>query len=525
MKTYLIILVYLSTLNFITAQNSKINWIHQEEGEGSGIGQSITSDDNSIYTAGSFTDTCWFGSTSIISNGGFDMYLSKYDKTGNFLWVQQYGGKEYDTPLSITYNDGHIYTTGFFSDTISFEETTLIAKGEYDIFITDHDPEGNLNWVKQIGGAEKDQGYSITTDNNNFIYISGIFQNTVIFDDTSLASNGDYDTFLAKLDNAGNIIWVNHAGGAGADLGISVTSDNLNNIYLTGSFEDTAVFNDTAIISSGFQDVFIAKYNSSGDLLWIRKAGGEWGDNGSSIFADENDAIYLTGMFGGTAFFNHDTLVSNGEFDVYIAKYSITGELIWIEGFGSPENDQPNSIIGDNNSIYVSCWFQDDAIIGDTLLLEHTSHILQLSNSGILQDIIQIGNYNRNTCTIDTHKDIYATGSFHNTTIFGDTSLTSTNMGADIFVCKIIYENSSNINYYAFKSNFKIYPNPAQSEITISGIEGTIDEVSIYNRLGQKVIHQRGTSNMVDVSSLVPNMYVVEVVVDGVRIREKLVVK
>lgn len=97
-------------------------------------------------------------------------------------------------------------------------------------------------------------------------------------------------------------------------------------------------------------------------------------------------------------------------------------------------------------------------------------------------------------------------------------------MGSDIFVCKIIYENSSHINYYTFESDFKIYPNPAQSEIMISGINGSIEEVNIYNRLGQSVIHQRGTGNKLNVSNLVPGMYVLEVLIENIRIREKLVI-
>ncbi|NQT77711.1 MAG: T9SS type A sorting domain-containing protein [Bacteroidetes bacterium] len=524
MKAYVIILAFFFTHNFVSAQNSKIKWIHQEGGMGTDIGQSITSDDNFIYSAGTFSDTCWFGNTSIIAKGLFDIYISKYDKSGNFIWAKDYGGKEYDRPLCIMHNNGHLYTVGFFSDTISFEETTLIAKGECDIFITDHDTEGNLNWVKQFGGAGSDQGYSITTDNDNFLYLSGIFQNTVIFDNTSLTSNGDYDIFLAKLDNEGNVLWINQGGGAEADLGLSVTSDNFNNIYLTGNFKDSAVFNDTVLISSGFQDIFIAKYNSSGDLLWIRKAGGEWGALGSSIIADENEDIYLTGIFGGTAFFNSDTIVSNGEFDIYIAKYNRIGELLWITGFGSSAMDRSYCIVGDNNSIYVTCYFQGDALIGDSLLLDSKSHILQLSNGGIIQDIIEVGNYYTNTCVIDNNNDIYATGSFMNTTIFGDTSLTSTNMGTDIFICKIIYENSSHINYYTFESDIKIFPNPAHSEIMISGINGSIEEVNIYNRLGQRIIHQRGTSNKLDVSNLIPGMYVIEVVIENMRIKEKLII-
>ncbi len=500
------------TIYWVYSQNSEIEWIKQEGGNTTNIGCSITSDENYIYNTGIFTDTCFIGDTVLISNGSYDTYISKYDKQGNFLWVKQFGGNDYNRSNSIVYNNGHIYTTGFFRDTAFFEGTTLISNGDYDIFITDQNTDGTLNWVKQIGGVERDQGYSITTDSNNDIYLSGIFQDTVNFGDTTLISYGDYDICLAKLDNAGNIIWINQAGGTGTDIGISVASDNYDNIYMTGYFEDTAVFNGTSLISLGFQDIFIAKYNNSGNLVWIQKAGGDWGALGSSITTDDYDKIYITGIFGGTAFFGNDTVVSNGEFDMYITKYDNLGKLLWIKTFGGAGFDEGNCIVNDNDFIYVTCYFQDEALIEDTLLLDHTSHIFQFSNSGRLLDIIQTGNYYRNKFIIDNSRDVYVTGAFSQTQIFGDTILTSTGNHYDIFIAKIVYINTG-IEEIEFDPGLKIYPNPANSYINIEIDEDAI--ISIVNINGQLIKQYLFFNDMsektFDISGFSPGLYIIKI--------------
>ncbi|MBC8489254.1 MAG: T9SS type A sorting domain-containing protein [Bacteroidetes bacterium] len=512
MKIIKLAIAFFFTLNFVNAQNSRIEWIKQEGGNSEEIGCSITSDDDYIYNTGVFADTCFIGDTVLISNGLSNMYISKYDKESNFIWVKQFGGNDYVRSMFITHNNAHIYTTGFFSDTAYFEDTTLISKGYYDLFITDQSTDGNLNWVKQIGGIESDQGYTIATDSYNNIYLSGAFQDTVNFGDTTLISYGDYDIFLAKLDNTGNVKWVQHSGGKGTDLGLSIISDNSDNICLTGYFEDTAVFNDTLLFSLGFQDIFIAKYNNSGNLVWIQQAGGDWGAYGSSITTDDSDNIYITGIFGGTAFFGNDTVVSNGEFDIYVAKYDSSGKLLLIKTYGSAGFDHCKSIVTDNDFIYVSCNFQDEALIEDTLLLEQTSHIFQFSNTGQLLDIIQTGNYYRNECIIDKRRDVYVTGAFYQTQIFGDTILTTTGFHYDIFIAKIIYNNTG-IEKIEIDPKIKIYPNPATSYINIESDEDAI--ISIVNINGQLLKQylfvKDKSEKTFDISSFAPGLYIIKI--------------
>nr|NQU91428.1 T9SS type A sorting domain-containing protein [Bacteroidota bacterium] len=496
--------------NVIIAQTSSIGWITQAGGNSDDIGNSIACDENYVYNTGIFTDTCLIGDTVLISHGSFDTYISKYDKEGNFIWVRQFGGSGSDRSIKITYHNGHVYTTGFFSDTVSIGNNTLYCHGVYDMFLIDFDTNGELNWIRQVGGSGRDQGYALTTDTYNNIYLSGIFQDTLSIDGMTLFSKGEYDIFIAKLDDTGNTKWINQAGGTGEDIGMSLSRDNSDNIYLTGSFEDTATFGDTTITSLGYQDIFIAKYNSSGGLEWLQKAGGDWGAHGASITTDDFGNFYVSGIFGGTAFFGNDSVVSNGWFDVYLAKFASSGKLQWINTYGSIERDFGYSVVTDNEYIYLSCFFHDETAIEDTILSGQTAHIFQFSNAGELLDMIQTGGYYRNKCTIDDKSALFVTGANSQSQVFGDTVISSTGFNSDAFITRINYEHTG-LKEFEMQPPLIFYPNPARSYINIKHNEdATISIVNLNGQIMKQYVSDKNIGDKIlDVSDLPPGIFII----------------
>lgn len=491
MKKYSLIFGFLLAIDLIYAQSSTIDWIFQNNSTSEAMGRSVTTDENFVYTTGTFSDTCFIGDTSLISNGSFDIYISKYDKEGNFVWVKSFGGSEYDMAVQILHKDGHIFTIGSFKDTVAFEDTTLISNGGYDMFCMDMDVDGNLNWVKQMGGSGRDQGYAITTDDDYNIYLTGIFQDTLNFDGILLVSRGDYDIFIAKLDITGNTIWVNQAGGTGEDLGLSITADSFENVYVTGSYEDTVTFGDTTVSSLGYQDIFVAKYKNTGELDWLKSFGGDWGDMGNSIITDNADNFYFSGIFGGTVFFGNDSVVSNGWFDVFVSKFNTSGEIQWIKTFGSPERDNSFSMVTDNEYVYLSCFFEEETIIEDALLPRVSAQLFQFSNTGTLTDKIQIGQYYNNRCAIDNKSALFITGANHGSQVFGDTILSSS--GMDIFLTRINY-NHTGVQELIKKEFVNAYPNPVTKGKVNFAFENSEHnrnmELRIYNILGNEVSRQ-----------------------------------
>ena len=139
-------------------------------------------------------------------------------------------------------DNGNVYTTGYFAGTCDFDPSSqtynLTSFGNDDIFITKLDGSGNFIYAKQMGGPFYDMGYSMTFDSNENLYITGTFAGTCDFDPSSatynLQSFGANDIFITKLDSLGNFVWAKKMGGINDQLGYSIDVDNSGNVFTTG---------------------------------------------------------------------------------------------------------------------------------------------------------------------------------------------------------------------------------------------------------------------------------------------------
>ena len=229
--------------------------------------------------------------------GIFTSYSNAQNST--LEWAHSFGTSGWEHGNSITTTTfGNVYVTGTFYDTLDFDPgpgiSNLISNGLRDIFIQKLDAAGNLIWAKSLGANYADNGYSVTSDSHENVYITGDFHFTVDFDPgigvCNLTSIGQTpsaprpNVFVLKLDSSGNFIWAKCMQGLGGSTGNCITTDINDNVYLTGNFYDTADFNPnsgvTNLISNGSTDIFVQKLNSSGNLLWAKSMGGLWYDKG-----------------------------------------------------------------------------------------------------------------------------------------------------------------------------------------------------------------------------------------------------
>lgn len=325
--------------------NGNFLWVKQMGGSSSDGINALTIDTfGNIYTTGTFQGTVDFDPsinvTNLTSNGDKDIFIQKLNAYGVFQWVKKMGGLESDAGVSIaTDNTGNIFTTGNFKDTVDFNPNTginnLISSGNWDVFIQKLDTNGNFLWAKQFGGVNNDHSLSLKLDTSGNIYTTGNFKESVDFNpgtgSFNLTSIGDYDIFIQKLDNNGNFIWANRIGGISQDKCWSMDLDALGNIYTTGFFREAVDFDPglgTAFLfsTSGGTDTYIQKLNNNGELIWAKKIGGIYFDEGQEITVDNADNIYLTGDFEGVADFDPGTGISNltsvGNKDAYVLKLS-----------------------------------------------------------------------------------------------------------------------------------------------------------------------------------------------------------
>jgi len=219
---------------------------------------------------------------------------------------------------------GNSYVTGTFSGTVDFDPGpsiyNLSSNGSNDIFISKFDKQGNFIWAKKIGGSNDDWASSIAVDVYGDILITGSFQSTSDFDPGNgvfnLTSAGYYDLFLLKLNSYGNFIWAKRVGGGTShEKGYGLTVDGSGSIYMTGFYGGIVDFDPGPgtynLPTSGAEESFICKFDQAGNLMWAKNISGRAAEIGSSIALDSFGNVYCTGLFYGHTDFDTDGCALN----------------------------------------------------------------------------------------------------------------------------------------------------------------------------------------------------------------------
>jgi hypothetical protein len=330
-----------------------------------GLNIAVDASGNS-YVTGSFQGSAGFDATTLVSAGGTDIFVVKYDAGGALVWAKAAGGAGADLGFGIVADAaGNIYVTGVFTGSAAFDATTLASAGSFDIFLAKYDPSGALMWAKSAGGSGADFGFGVAVDISGNSYVTGRFTGNATFDAVTLVDNGGGDIFVAKYDPSGMLVWAKGDGGTSLEQSNGVALEASGNIYVTGFFQGSSVFG----VSAGLFDIFVAKYDASGTLVWSEAAGGTGSDIGNGIAMDASGNSYITGVFAGCATFGATTLISAGANDIFVAKYDASGSLLWAKAAGGVSADQGADLTVDaSGNSFVTGAFAGSATF-DTIIL------------------------------------------------------------------------------------------------------------------------------------------------------------
>lgn len=290
-----------------------------------------------------------FGTNTVTGYGIIDAFVAKMDPSGNWLWVRNGGGNNYDYSFGVdTDAAGNVYYTGRFSGTATFGPYTYTmydTSGGSDIFAAKLDGEGNWLWAERFGGTNSDYGRTVAVDGGGNVYLSGYYGGTAAFGAYSITSAGGLDVYLAKLDSSGTPLWVRSAGGSQREFGFGIALDNLGAVYLAGAFQQTAYFGPFTLTQGDNEDeIFVAKVDSAGNWIWALRAGGIDDDTGNGVCADGSGNVYVTGSIQGPASFGTIELTTTGLYDIFVAKIGSGGET----GIPVPPEDLALTISGED---------------------------------------------------------------------------------------------------------------------------------------------------------------------------------
>lgn len=379
-------------------------WAKCAGGTDSDIGRSIGVDIyGNCYVTGSYSSPTLILDTITLQNyGSGDIFIVKYDSLGNLLWAKNAIGSSNDYPMDITLDQyGNSYITGaFWSPTLTFGSNTLINTYSYDIFIVKFNPSGNALWAKSAGGSSYDFSNSICVDNNGNSYITGYYlSDTISFDSLNLTNNStSYNIFLAKYNSTGNIEWVKKAGNSSNNYGKSIACDTNGNCYITGSYLGSPItFGSINLINYGGEDVFVVKYDSSGNVLWAKNAIGTFDDAGKSISVDLNGNCYVSGYFRSYSIKFGSITVTNVDYkDIFVVKYNSLGNALWAKSAGGVgyEEGYSNSV-SNNGELLLTGYFNSPMItFANTTLVGNSSSNVFVSK--ISNQITNLSEFDKN---------------------------------------------------------------------------------------------------------------------------------
>lgn len=314
-----------------------------------------------VYSTGRFYGTVDFdpgpGIASLTAFGNADVFVTKFNAAGSLVWVKQLGGTSIDLAYSIACDgNNNVIVTGNFQSTFDCDPgagVSFLLASNNDVFIVKLNSNGNLVWGKSLSGTGNEYSLSISTDASNNVYTTGYYTGSCDFDPGPLVFNitsagGSDDLFISKLDENGNFIYAKGIGVLGAtELGYGITADNSGNAYITGRFASAVDFDPgvgtTTLTSTGADDIFVLKLNSTGDFVWARNLGGTGTDYGRTVAVDASSNVYVGGYFSSTGDFDPGVgtanLTSAGGNDAFVAKLNSSGNYLWAKGIGSTGND------------------------------------------------------------------------------------------------------------------------------------------------------------------------------------------
>ncbi len=433
--------------------------------------------DGSIVATGRYAGSSLFGSlpsfTSLNSAGDDDLFLARYSATGALLWAKSAGGPSRgDWGNSVAaFADGSILLGGYFHGLAAFNggaiASGLLSAGEDDAFVARYSPSGSLVWVQRAGGVFHDEVGGVATTSDGGFFATGHFRAQASFGDgaappllTVAGSLLSADGFVARYNGDGSIAWVRQFGGAdGDDQGISVATSTDGSCFVTGTFTGAAAFGQGAsqvvLNSAGGTDVFVARYDAAGNLLWARRGGGAADDAARSISLLPGGAAVLCGAYSNIATFGDTAspgvVQALGLRDAFVARFAADGTLTWVRSAGGTNDDEARSVAAaEDGGFFLTGAFHTFATFGQApsstglaALGLRDAFVARYDGNGALVWVKRAGGTNHDGANaVATFADgsCAFAGQFQDDGVFGSGSttftLTATGLG-DVFVTRI----------------------------------------------------------------------------------------
>lgn len=493
-------------LEAVNGQTMNHHWLKSFGGESYERGNCIAVDESgNSFIAGFFAETADFdpGEESFLMTaiGHFDSFIVRLNASGDLVWARQLGGIDsYTEALSLTLDaEGNVYIVGYFNATVDFDPSEegvyqLTSAGNKDVFICKLNSQGEFVWAHKIGIYSEEQAFSVTVSPQGNLLIAGCFEGTVNLNPVPdqqywLTSNGGWDIFILKLTADGHFIWARRVGGEYWDYYPVITTNALEEVFVVGSFQVSGDFNpgeeEYILESMGGEDGFFLKLNADGDFMWAHRIGGSGYDRPTGIAVAPDGDVIVGGTFSSIVDFDFSEevfeLTEIGDADLFLARYTTDGELVWVTQMGGAESEFLKSMAIDlAGNIYCTGGFYystdlnplgapyafTSAGMADGFVSMHNSYgnLVWAGRMGGSQMDWGSG------IAVDTEGNVYITGTFHDVADFPphEANHILTSLGSEeVFVFKMSVDYNAGLHNESDKQISLLFPNPTSDFLNI----------------------------------------------------------
>jgi hypothetical protein len=264
---------------------------------------------------------------------------------------------------------GNVFVAGVFNGSINLGGVPLNAADMQDIFLAKFDPSLKHIWSKSFSGIGDDVVTSLAVDGGGNVVIGGKFPGSISFGGSTLITAGNDDMFVARFDQSGNHLWSKRFGDAAAQSLNGISVDAMGNIYFTGENQGNIDFGCGATGAAINSDVFVGVLVATGACLWAKNYASEGSQVGKGIAQDGSFGAFVIGDFQGSLKIGPQNRLSLGGIDVFILKVNGNGAPLWAFPFGSAANELGTGVAADSlGHVTLTGVFSDTIDLGTGML-------------------------------------------------------------------------------------------------------------------------------------------------------------
>ena len=406
------------TYGFLAKYTSSgvVSWATRFAGTyGSGRGVAVDSSSN-VFVVGAYTIAAMplYNASGTVGatlpyggiSGEWDGFVAKYSSTGTLLWAARIASGTTDDEAYACAVDpsGNVFVAGQYGSTLTFYNTggttgaTLVAgTSVWTVYLAKYSSAGAVVWAARIGNAgnPNTSTNSVATDSSGNVYTTGSYGAALTLYNTggttgaTLPFAGTYDGFVVKYTSAGVVSWAARIGNAGTTFMGGIAVDSSSNVFVVGQYSVALTLYNTGgttgatlPFAGAGSDAFLAKYSSTGVLLWASQIAAATDTSAGGVSVDSNGNVFVCGSYSAaltiynTGGATGATLPSAGSYDVFIAKYSSAGTVSWAAevggttdefGYGSATDSSGNVFVSGSYSSTTLTLYNTGGTTGATL--------------------------------------------------------------------------------------------------------------------------------------------------------------